>query len=217
MLWHECSCGTKIPMLKFELHDDIRKWTFRRCLGHKQWALINEIKVLKKGLRQLLCHIHRVYVCVCVQSLSPVWLFVSPWTEVCQASLSFTVSWSLLKFLSIELVMPDNHLILCCPLLLLLSVIPSESSLHIRTSHWSFSLSISSSNEYSVLISFRIYWFDLLAVQGTFNSILQHHSLKTNSLAFSLLHGPALTLIHDYWKNIALNTDLCLQSDVFAF
>ena len=154
---------------------------------------------------------------VVVQLLSYICLFATPRTAARQASLSFTVSWSLLKFMSIELVMPDNHLILCRPLLLLPSVIPSESSLHIKASHWSFSLSISSSNEYSVLISFRIYWFDLLAVQGTFNSILQHHSLKTNSLAFSLLHGPALTPIHDYWKNIALNTDLCLQSDVFAF
>ena len=119
--------------------------------------------------------------------------------------------------------MPNNHLIFCHSLLLLPSVILSirvfsrESAFHMKALQWSFSLSISPSHEYLVLIYFRIDWFDLLAVQGTFNSILQYHSLKTNSLAFSLLHGPALIPIHDYWKNIALNTDLCLQSDVFAF
>ena len=161
--------------------------------------------------------------CVCVQLLSHVWLFAIPWIVACQASLSFTVSWSLLKFMSIELVMPNNHPILCHPLLLLPSVIPSirvfsrDLALHNKALQWSFSLSISPFNEYSVLISFRIDRFDLLAAQRIFNSILQHYSLKTNSLAFSLLHGPALTPIHNYWKNRALNTDLCLQSDVFAF
>ena len=159
-------------------NDDIRKLTFIRYLGYKERALINEIKVLKRGLRQLLCCIHCVCVCVCVQLLSHVWLFMTLWTVACQASLSFTVSWSLLKFMSIELVMPNNHLIFCHPLLLLPSVIPSirvfsrESALHIKASQWSFSLSISPSHEYLVLISFRIDWFDLLAVQGTFNSIL---------------------------------------------
>ena len=106
-----------------------------------------------------------------VQSLSHVRLFVAPWTAALQASLSFTISWSLLKLISIESVMPSNHLIFCHPLLLLPSIFPSirvfsnESVLHIRwPKYWSFSFSISPSNEYSGLISFRIDWFDLLTV-----------------------------------------------------
>ena len=121
---------------------------------------------------------------VAVQSLSRVLLFVTPWTAAHQASLSFTVSWNLLKLMSIELVMPFNHLILCRPLLLLPSVFPSirvfsnESVLHIRwPKYWSFSFSISPSNEYSGLISFRMDWFDLLAVQRTLKSLLQEDSL----------------------------------------
>ena len=115
---------------------------------------------------------------VVVQSLSHVWLFATPWTAACQASLSFTISWSLLRLMSIELVMPSSHLILCHPLLLLPSVFPSimvfsnESVLCIRwPKYWSFSFSISPSNEYS--ISFRIDWFDLLAVQGNLKSLFQ--------------------------------------------
>ena len=117
-------------------------------------------------------------------------LFVTPWTAARQAPLSFTVSWGLLKFMSIESVMLSNHLILCCPLLLLPSIFPSirifsnESVLHIRwPKYWSFS--ISPSNEYSGQISFRIDWFDLLAVQGTLKSLLQHHSLKASLLRCS--------------------------------
>ena len=124
-----------------------------------------------------------------VQLLSYVRLFVTPWTAACQASLSITNSWSLLKFMSIELMKPYNHLILCCPLLLLPSIFPSirvfsnESILLIRrTKYWSFNFSISPSNEYSVLISFRIDWLDLLAVQGTLKSLLQHHSSKASIL-----------------------------------
>ena len=116
-------------------------------------------------------------------SVSCVRLFVTPWTPVGQASLSFTISRSLLKLRSIELVMPSNHLILCHPLLLLPSVFPSirvfssESALCIKwPKYWSFSFSISPSNEYSGLISFRIDWFDLLAVQGTLKSLLQHYT-----------------------------------------
>ena len=109
------------------------------------------------------------------------------WIAACQNSLFFTVSWSLLKLTSIESVVPSNHLILCCPLLLLPLVIPSirvfsnELALfQIRwPKYWSFSFSISTSNEYSGLISFRIDWFDLLAVQGTLKSLLQHHSLRS--------------------------------------
>ena len=107
---------------------------------------------------------------------------MTSWTIAHQASLSFTISWSLLKLMSIESVMPSNHLILCCPLLLLPSIFPSitvfpnESALHIRwPKYWSFSSSISPSNEYSGLISFRMDWFDLFAVQGTLKSLLQHH------------------------------------------
>ena len=117
-----------------------------------------------------------------VQLLSNVWLFVTPWTAACQASLSITNSRSLLKLM---LVMPSNNLILCHPLLLPPSILPrirvfsSDSVFHIRwPKYWSFSFSISHSSEYSGLISFRIDWLDLLAVQGTLKSLLQHHSSK---------------------------------------
>ena len=133
---------------------------------------------------------------------------VTPWTVACQASLSITNSWSLLRLISIDLVMPSNHLILCCPLLLLPSVFPSirvfsnESVLRIRwPKYWSFSFSISASNEYSGLISFRMDWLDVLEVQATLKSLLQHHSSKASILQLSFLYGPSLTSIHDYWKN----------------
>ena len=124
-----------------------------------------------------------------VQLLSRVRLFATPWTAAHQASLSNTNSWNLLKLMSIKLVMPSNHLILCCPLLLLPSifsiirVFSNESVLCIRwPKYWSFSFSISPSNEYSGLISFRMDWFDLLTVQGTLKSLLQHHSSKASIL-----------------------------------
>ena len=124
-----------------------------------------------------------------VQWLSLFRLFVTSWTAARQASLSFTNSWSLLKLISIESVMPSTHLILCHPLLLLPSIFASirvfsnESALHIRwPKYWSFSFSISLSNEYSRLISFRMDWLDLLAVQGTLKSLLQHHSSKPSIL-----------------------------------
>ena len=113
---------------------------------------------------------------------------MTPWTATHQAPLSSTISWSLFKSMSIESVMPSNHLILCCPLFLLPStfssiwVFSSEADLHIRwLKYWSFSFSISPSNEYSELISFRIDWFDL-AVQGTLKNLLQHHNLKASIL-----------------------------------
>ena len=113
----------------------------------------------------------------------------TPWTAACQASLFITNSRSLLRLIPIELVMPSSHLILCHPLLLLPSIIPSirvfsnESVLHIRwPKYWSFSFSISPSNEYSRLISFRMDWLDLPAVQGTLKSLLQHHSSKASIL-----------------------------------
>ena len=119
------------------------------------------------------------------QSLSPVRLLMIPWTVACQSTLSITNSQRLLKFMSIESLMPSNYLILCCPPLLLPSIFPSirvfsnESLLHTRwPKYWSFSFSISPSNEYSSLISFRMDWLHLLAVQGTLKSLLQHHSSK---------------------------------------
>ena len=128
-----------------------------------------------------------------VQSLIHVRLFATPWAAACPAPLSFTLSRSLLKFMSIELEMPSNHLILCRPLLLLPSIFPSirvfsnESAAYIRwPKYWSFRFNISPSNEYSGLISFRIDWLDLLAVQGTPKSLLQHHSLKASILQW---HG----------------------------
>ena len=145
---------------------------------------------------------------VVVQSLSYVQLFANPWTAARQASLSFTISRSLFKLVSIELLMPSNHLILCRPLLRLPSIFPSvriftnESALCIRwPEFWNFSFSISPSNEYLGLISFRIDWFDLLVVQGTRESSPTPRFKSINSLALRLLYGPSLICIHDYWKN----------------
>ena len=128
-------------------------------------------------------------VLIVVQLLSRVRFFVIPWTAAQQASLSSTISWSLLKLMSKESVMLPNHLILCCPLLLLPSILPSirvfsnESALHIKwPKYWSFSFDISPSNEYSGFISFRIDWLDFLAVQGTLRSLIHHHSLKATVL-----------------------------------
>ena len=147
-----------------------------------------------------------------VQSLSHVWLFATPWTAARQASLSFTISQSLLKLMSIDSVMPSNHLILCHPLLLPPSIFPrirvfsNESALRIRwPKYWSFSFSISPSNEYLGLISIRIEWLDLLAVQGTLKSLLQHHSSKTSIFQRSVFL--MVQLSHPYMttgKNTAL-------------
>ena len=138
-----------------------------------------------------------------VPSLSHVWLFLTPWTAATQASLSITKSWSLLKFMSIEAVMPSNHLILCRPLLLPHSIFPSirvssnESVLCIKwPKYWSFRFSISPSNEYLGLISFRMDWLDLLAVQGTLKSLLQHHSSKASILWHSAFF--TVQLSHPY-------------------
>ena len=139
--------------------------------------------------------------------LSRVWLFATQWTAACQASLSITNSWSLLKFMSLVSVMPFNHLILCHPLPLpsifpSIRVFSSESVLHIRwPENWSFSFSISPSSKYSGLISFRMDWLDLLTVQGTLKSLLLLHSSKASVLQLCFLYGPPLTSIHDYWKN----------------
>ena len=143
-----------------------------------------------------------------VQSLSHVWFFVTPWTAARHAPLSITNSRSLLKLMSIESVMPSNHLILCHPLLLS-SVFPSirvssnESVFHIRwPKYWSFSFSFSSSNEYSGLISFRMDWFDLLCSprdSQESSPTPQFKSINTSVLSF--LYSPTLTSIHDHWKN----------------
>ena len=142
--------------------------------------------------KSLKCRESACYHCS-VQSLNRVWLFAAPWTAACQASLFITNSQGLLKLMSIESVMPSNHLILCCPLLLLPSIFPSirvfsnESALCIRwPKYWSFNFSISPSNEYSGLISFRIDWFDHFAIQGTLKSLLQHHSSKTSIILSQL-------------------------------
>ena len=135
--------------------------------------------------------------CTSVYQFSCVWLFATPWTAACQASLFITNSRSLLRLIPIESVMPSSHLILCHPLLLLPSIIPSirvfsnESVLHIRwPKYWSFSFIVRLSNEYSRLISFRMDWLDLPAVQGTLKSLLQHHSSKA-----SILWGSAVFIV----------------------
>ena len=160
-------------------------------------------------------------IAVVVQPLSHIQLSVTPWTVVLQA-----ISQSLLKLMSIELVMLSNHLILCCTVFLLPSVFPSfrvfssESVLHIRwPKYWNFSFSISPSNEYSGWISFRTDWFDLLAVQGTLKNLLQHHSSKTSILRFSAFFMVQLSHLYlTIGKTIALtNTDLCQQSGVSAY
>ena len=161
-----------------------------------------------------------------VQTLSRVWLFEIPWTAARPASLSFTISWSLLKLMSIESVMQSNHLILCCP--------PSppacnlsqhqglfqEVSSSIRwPKYWNFSFSIGPPNVYSGLIFFRIDWFDLLVVQRTLKSLLQHHSSKTLFMCFKInSYGPTFTSILDYQKNHSFDyMELCWQSNVSAF
>ena len=160
-----------------------------------------------------------------VQSLSRVRLFATPWTTARQASLSITNSRSPPKPMSIELVMPSDHLFLCHPLLLLPSIFPSirvfsnESALHIRwPKDWSFSFSISPSNEYPGLISFRMDWLDLLAVQGTLKCLLQHHSSKASILQHSAFF--TVQLSHPYMatgKIIALTRWTFVDSDVSVF
>ena len=169
------------------------------------------------GFKQYILHLHFVYWNAflrfsSVRLPSHVWLFATLWTAAHQASLSITNSRSLLKLMSIESVMPSNHLILCCPFFLLLSIFPSirifsnESVLWIRWLHnWSFSFSISPSNQYSGLISFRNDWFDPLAVQYSQESSPTPQFKSINSLALSLLYGTTLTSIHDYWKNYSFD------------
>ena len=160
-----------------------------------------------------------------VQLLSRVWLFATPWIIARQAFLSITNSPSSLKLMSIKLMMPSSHLILCHPLLLLPPIPPSsrvfsnESTLRIRwPKYWSFSFSISPSNEYSGLISFRMDWLDLLAAQRTRESSPAPQFEGISSLALSLCYCPAPISIHDWWKNHSFDSsDLCRQNDVPAF
>ena len=160
-----------------------------------------------------------------VQLLSHVRLFANPWTAAHQAPLSITNTWRLLKFMSIELMLPSNHLILCCPLLFLSSIFPSisnfpESAFCIKwPKYWSFSFSIGSSKEYLVLIFSGIDWFDLLTVQGTLKSLLQHCSSKASILQCSAFF--MVQLSYPYMttgkKHSSDYIGLCWQSDVSAF
>ena len=149
-----------------------------------------------------------------VQSLSRVWLFATPWIAAGKASLSIINSQSSLKLMCVESLMPSSHLILCRPLLLLPPIPPSirvfsnEATLHMRwPKYWSFNLSITPSNEHPGLISFRMDWLDLLAVQGTLKSLLQHHSSKASILQCSAFFTVQLSSIHDYWKNHSFDLD----------
>ena len=167
---------------------------------------LGDISVLQLMARMPVCRSSSV------QSLSCVWLFATPWTTAHQASLSVTNSRSPPNLISIESVMPSNHLILCRPLLLLPSIFPSvrifsnELVIHIRwPKYWSFCFSISLSNEYSGLIFFRIDWFDLLAVQG-FSRVFSNTTVQKHQFFRTLsLYGPTLTSIHDYWKNLSFD------------
>ena len=169
----------------------------------------------------MLNHRYKYTLCISsVQSLTHVLLFATatPWTAAHQASLCITNSWSLLKLISIEMVMPSSHLILCHPLLLLPSIFPSirvfskESTLRMRwPKYWSFGFSISPPNEHPGLISFRMDWLDLLAVQGTLKSLLQHHSSKATILRRSAFF--TVQLSHPYMttgKTIALTRQTLL-------
>ena len=168
------------------------------CAPQKKWHQNARLTLLYLVVAQLLIHI---------------WLFVAPWAAAHQVLMSFIISRSLLKLMSIESVMPSNPLVLCHPLLLLPLIFPSirvfsnELALCIKwLKYWSFSSSIGPSNEYSGLISFRVHWLDLLTIQGTLKSLIQHHSSKASILQHSayFMVQPS-TSIHDYWKNHSFN------------
>ena len=168
------------------------------------WCLANRYVRNGHSFSSISCPFSSVQLLTCVR------LFATPWTAACPASLSTANSQSLLQLMSIESVMPSNHLILCCPLLLLPSIFPSirvvsnESVLHIRwTKYWSFSFSISPSNEYSGLISFRKYLQGISPCnpRDSQGSSLTPKFKSINSSALSFLYSPTLTSIHDHWKN----------------
>ena len=163
---------------------------------------------------------------VVIQSFSPVWLFVTPWTAACQVALSFTITQSLLKLMSTESVMPSRHLILCCLLLLLPSIFPSirvfsnESAVRIRwPKYWSLIFSISPSNEYSMLIFFRIDWLvgSPCRPRNSQESSLAPQLESISSSALSLLYGPVLTSIHDCWENHNFECGLLLTKWCLCF
>ena len=199
----------------FLLHSAKSWWIYFQNI-YPEFDLVSELPLLAAWTP---CFILKLLqLCTSVQSLTHVQLFVTPWAAAYLASLSITNSQSLLKLMSIESVMPPNHLILCRPLLLLPSIIPrirvfwNESVLHFRwPQYWSFSFSISPSNEYSGLISFRMNWLGLLVVQGTFKSLLQHLSSKASILWHSVFF--IVQLSHPYMttgKTIALNRQTLL-------
>ena len=159
-----------------------------------------------------------------VQSLSCIQFFAIPWSAACQASLSFTISWSLLKLKSNKTLMPSNHLTLCCPLLLLPSIFPSikvfsnELALSIRwPKYWTVSLSTSPSNKYSGLFFFKMDWFELLVIQGTLKSLPQHHSWKVSILQSPAFFMAQLTSIMTTGKTIALTRWIFVSKMMFAF
>ena len=196
------------------------------CLAHKlkaitPYSLSEHIIFIKDACKILVKLSWQPY--LVVQSLSCVWLFVTPWTTAFQASLSFTISWSLLKRMSIESVMPSNYLILCLPLILLPSIFPrvrvfsSVPTIHTGwPKYWSFNFSISPSTEYSGLISFMIDWFYLLTVQGTLRSLLQYHNSKVSVLQHSaffmvqLSHSTWLLEKPQLWLDGPLSANWCL-------
>ena len=180
------------------------------CRVRHDWATEHARTHTSQGCVSF-CRMSAWISCQPLQLLRRVWLLVIPRTAAHQASLSFTNSQSLLKLMSIESVMLSNHLSLCRPLLLLCLIFPStrvfsnESVLHIRwPKYWSFSFSISPSNEYSGLISFRMDWLDLLTVQRTLKSPTPQFKSITSS-ALSFLYSPTLTSIHDHWENHSLD------------
>ena len=198
-------------------------WIYDKVLlydtgNYIQYAVMNQNG--KGYVKEYIYVYMHMYVCIyiaIVQSLTHVQLFATPWTAACQASLSFTISYSLLKLISIESVMPSNHLTLCCPLLLLPSIFPSidvfsnESVLPIKwPKYWSFSFSISPSSEYAGLISFMIDWFDLLAIQQTLESILQHHNLKVSVLQYSAFL--MVQVLHPY-----MTTGITISLTIWTF
>ena len=170
------------------------------------------ISAVQQSESVIVVHLHS-----CVQ------FFATPWTTACQVSLSFTISRSLPKFMSIEPVMPFNHLILCCPLLLLPSIFPSirvfssEPPLHIKWPKYrNVSFSISPSNEYSGLISLRLTGWSPCCPRDSQESSPASQFKSIHSLALSLIYGSALTSVHDYWKNNSFDyVDLCQQSGVW--
>jgi len=183
-------------------HQTSHGWIFK---------VLQDIRDLKKKKKKTLYGTSVQF--ISVQSLSRVWLFVTPWITAHQAFLSIINSWSSLRLTSIESVMPSSHLILCCPLLLLPPIPPSirvfsnESTLRMRRQkYWSFSFSIIPSKEIPGLISFTMDWLDLLAVQGTLKSLLQHHSSKASILWHSAFFTVQLSHpIHDHRKNHSLD------------